>query len=325
MKILYSAGNRLGAGHQLTDILANNTEHEIRTAAYAQHVTNLKHIDWTTNALHCSAPDRNELARIFGYAAISPIGSVEAEMLVDDIKEFAPDLIISDSESILGHIAGALDIPLWYCSSINLLNGIEWKKGQISSYASPLEDVRQILRRMPPAERTLIYSPFGDLEEAPKLRDGFEWVSPYHTVVEKPSSEPHILTSLSDSNRVHDLSRLVLNLDTKSMMFKSCDEPGYSSVLETCCWYFSTGHTRPVSDAVYAGKPLCIAPDVSDPETIMNAILVKQLGLGDDVGQIEYLEALAADELEKSFKGRSSMLLQPNPRNKQLHEILKET
>ncbi len=75
------------------------------------------------------------------------MGMQEIELLVEEVAEFGPDLIICDYEPIMANIAKAMDIRLWYCSPIHMLDGIDWKYGQLK-YAGLLENTRKNLTRM---------------------------------------------------------------------------------------------------------------------------------------------------------------------------------
>ena len=77
---------------------------------------------------------------------------------------------------------------------------------------------------------------------------------------------------------------------------------------------FTTGETSFVADALYGNiNRLCIAPNLKDPETLLNAILCESYGLGDDVAQVEYLEKYSIEAMKDSFmkseyKGGCSMI-----------------
>ena len=57
MRILYSAGNRVGANSQLSRFLQHvGSKHEVKIAAYLRSSESIPHIDWTLDALHYNKP-----------------------------------------------------------------------------------------------------------------------------------------------------------------------------------------------------------------------------------------------------------------------------
>lgn len=151
MKILYGAGNLYGANSRLSRFLQHNKTHDIKIATYYKNHHLLHHIDWTLDACR---------------------SRYNTEFLVEDVCRWLPDLIISDYDNITAKIAERLDIELWTCSPMHLLNGIDWDSWM--KWPSKLIPFRV------PAVRKFIYSPFGDIQFRPLLKDGFEWVSPYN-------------------------------------------------------------------------------------------------------------------------------------------------
>ena len=143
MKILYSCSNRIGAGIQLTRFL-ENVHHEVRIAGYMRPTESLSHIDWTLDALtHSNCIKNNsELINLFGHKMLPRVCFDGVVTLLEEISEYNPDLVICDAEPIVANIAITLGFKLWYISPMHLLDGIQWKRGQLK-YHSLLESTRK--------------------------------------------------------------------------------------------------------------------------------------------------------------------------------------
>jgi len=317
MKILYSAGNRVGAGLQLYEFL-KSTNHEVKVAAYSKSSQLLTHIDWTLDALFhkYSICDRVKLTELFGTYNIPLSGTKEAQILISDIDDYAPDLVICDGEGLVANIAKSMGIKLWYCSPLHLLDGIKWERNQ-RRYLSSLEGTRKFLYKLPIADRTLVYSPFGDVHMRPILKEGYEWVRPYYHSIEGRSERSKRIVIIRGADRISKLSKILnciapfdltmfsafsydfSHLDTRNI---NCLKK-YGQMLSECSWYFTTGETNHVADAIYGevGR-ICITPNLEDPETLLNAILCTSYNLGDDIAQVERLGKFAVEVIEESIK-----------------------
>jgi len=315
VKIVYSTGNRIGGDIQLKRFL-NYNEHDIKIAAYLRSSGSLTHVDWTLDALvHKHGKGvKTALNELFGHTGIPHIGLEEAASLMEDICDYDPDLIICDGEPIVANIAKSLDIKLWYCSPLHMLDGIQWERGQLR-YFSLLDKTRKALSRLPKADKVFIYSPFGDIAFRPMLKAGYEWIRPYyHNVGGSRCSEG--IAVIRDPERISILSKILncvppftftlfspfsynlSHLESKNIS----DVEKYKIALSNCKWLFTTGETSFISDAIYNGvNRICIAPNLNDPESLLNAILCRYYNLGDNTGQVEYMKQHAVGEVEKSY------------------------
>jgi uncharacterized protein (TIGR00661 family) len=338
MKILYAAGNRNGADLSLYRFLQHNS-YEIKIAAYSHANNLLTHFDWTLDSLnHKYSETSTKNHEIFGHKKVPPVNSVELEKLIVDIDNFGPDLIINDFEPITAHMAESFGIPLWYCSPIHLVDGMHWLPGQ-KKYHSLMETVRRYLPRLPEAERVLVYSPFGDLKNPPKLKQGYEWVSPYH-ISANDNEKTEKIAVIKDASRISELSK-ILNcippFDLKLFSLYSyklshvecgnfCDEEVYGEFVGSSKWLFTTGETSFLSDALYNGvNRVCVAPSLLDQETLLNAMIIDWYGLGDDVAQVERLGKYSVEEIEKSINANKLRNIKLTKKNKYLHEIIEES
>lgn len=338
MKILYGAGNRVGANFQLVRFLAHN-KHQIKIAAYLKSSESLYHVDWTLDALinTLTPKQTSDVNQLFGHSGVPNINLSQAEILLSEIDDFSPDLVISDGESIIAHAAQSLSIPLWYCSPLHLLDGVEWERGQLR-YTSLLGATRKFLETLPKAEKTFIYSPLGDLKNSPSLKSGYEWISPYR--LEKFTSEisNKNIAIIPNQKRISALTKILNCVDSDLLLFTEFkdkfskiqsfdikDDELYRKLLGECRWFFTTGETSYLADAVYnTVSRVCIAPNLQDPETLLNAIACRLCELGDDLAQVELMDKFSVGEIEKSIQ-RNDVSIQLNEKfNKTLDEKVEE-
>jgi len=314
MRILYAAGNRIGANSQLCRFVdAAAPQHEIKKAAYLQASGSIPHIDWTLDALHhniitnkCS----KELLNLFGHSGVPMVNIYSVTTFFKEVEEFEPEVVISDGEPIAAHIAKSLNIKLWYCSPIHLLDGVRWDKGQLR-YTTFLNKMRQNLIRFPEPDRAFVYSPFGDIKFRPFLNSGFEWITPYYLKSELGNN--NCLAVINDYNRFSELSKILNGAANDITLYspykeefsnmktgligdlkKHLEKNSYQSI-------FTTGETSYIADAFYSGCNICVSPTLGDVETLLNAILVKEYKLGTDIHQVEFMESYALDEVEKAL------------------------
>lgn len=335
MKILYSAGNRYGADTQLFRFLKHYSG-DIKIAAYIKSSQSITHVDWILDALDNDLIVRsNRSYLVFGHRPAPPVSTEELEILIKDVKEYSPDLIICDMEPVMSHIAKSLDIKLWHCSPIHLLDGTPRDS---TKYSASIENIRIYLSRLPRANRTFIYSPFCDIINRPKLNEGYEWISPYYIQVPHIGQDENIAV-INDDSRISELSRLLNCLYSFKLRLFSCfshnlsnidsaniyDEESYKEILKECGWYFTTGDTNFVADAFYNNIKICISPNLKDPESLLNAILISTYGIGDDIGQVERMKSYAVEEITKSINNKNNRQNYININNhKKLHELAGE-
>ena len=336
MKILYSAGNRIGANSQLCRVLTSlSKKHTIRIAAYIKSSHSLAHIDWTLDALyHNKIAKRNscQLRSLFGHSNIPVVNIENAKKFLSEAIKFEPDLIISDGEHVSAHIAKTLGVELWYCSALHLLDGIDWSRGQLR-YTSLLENTRKSISKMPEPDKIFVYSPFGDVAFRPILRTGYEWMQPYHITGIDGHKQYNNICVINEYERFSSIVKILNSLTEKVALvsphsgsfnnidlFLSNDEESYKKLLGGCEKVFTTGETSYVADALYNNKNICISPSLNDPETLLNAILVREYSVGSDVAQIELMDFFALDELEKAFSKENKTDFLSKQEHPKLHE-----
>lgn len=338
MKILYGAGNRIGANFQLVRFL-NHTNHQIKIAAHIKSSESLPHVDWTLDALYnkLTPKQTSDVNQLFGHSGVPNINLGQAEILLSEIDDFSPDLVISDAEPIVAHAAQSLSIPLWYCSPLHLLDGVEWSRGQLR-YTSLLSATRKFLETLPQAAKTFVYSPLGDLKNRPPLKSGYEWIGPYRFKKLPTELVNKNVAIIPNQKRISSLTKILNCVDSELLLFTEFkdkfsklqnldikDTELYRKLLGECRWFFTTGETSYLADAVYnTVSRVCIAPNLQDPETLLNAIACRLCELGDDLAQVELMDKFSVGEIEKSMQ-RGGLSIQLNETfNKTLDEKVKE-
>ncbi len=308
MKIIYSAGNRIGANIQLARFLDNidKTKHEVKTAAYLKSSYSLPEIYWNLNAIYKNYPTND----IKLYSLDNSKYKTEViTQLLNDVADFNPDLIICDNEHIFSLIAKDMGVPLWYCSPMLLDEGIVWDSAKKINYSYFIDlegnDRRAIF---PEADKYLIYSPFCDLKKRPELysyRDDdwneickFNWIRPYYNKV-------------SGNIFINEIERLLkLNKTLKYIDLKE--------------YYFTDGNTDNIADAIYGKKKIIVSPSVKNREAMLNAVILNKYKIGIDIGQVELMNQFCLNEIENAMSFKLKKIELQNSNSKQLHEIIDE-
>lgn len=286
MNIIYSAGNRIGSNNQLYRFLKNiNSKHKIKIAAYNKSSYNISNIDWILNSLSISSKYFIENLNSSKY------NQKLVFSLLDDVIKFEPKLIISDNEYIFAYIAKELNIPLWYCSPLNLILGT--KSVEKTIYSSLF--YKYIKKyKLPEAEKYLIYSPFCDIKDPPELEKEYSWVRPYYSNYSK-----YVIEEIDRS--------IILNNILKYVTKKN----------DYC---FSDGNTSNISDLFYNNKNIIISPNIKNVEALVNSIMIERYNIGYNLGQIELMNYLSVQEIEKAYSQKFNNIELNSEQNLHLDE-----
>jgi uncharacterized protein (TIGR00661 family) len=341
MKVLYGAQNSIGAGIQLKRILDNIPNNiAIKIAAFNKCNYCLKNIDWTLDGLYFNPTSNvnsnfSSMQKIFNDAGTytPSINQKAFETFLGEVSDFAPDLIISDCEKITAVIAKALQIELWNCSSIGLINKIRHAS---APYVYLKLVTRKFYNELPVPNRELIYSPFGQYFS----KTNNEWVIPYHSdiLTNNFSNEEQLnnekikaiaVMNISDRlpilNKLFNCSKYDIDLfshlnceDVKNYNFTGNN---YEEKLSIADKYFCAGETSYIADALYNNKYVYISPILTDAEMMLNHTVAEKIGAGRNLGVIENFNYLALDKLDETFDKKVE---KPNLQKvgKYLHELL---
>jgi hypothetical protein len=147
MRVVYSSNNFIGSNLRLSRILEENYFDEIKILAYYNYSSKLHHIDW---ALDCLSP---KPMNFFKDREAPRINKYYAELILDEITSFKPDMIISDLEPVSAYIAKLANIPLCYLSPLVALLDVNT---YLPAY---LKIFKQKILKYPRSNINIIYYP----------------------------------------------------------------------------------------------------------------------------------------------------------------------
>lgn len=312
MKILYAATNNLNARIQLSRFLQamQGSKHQIKIATYKKSSPRGVSIDWT---LDC-------LLNLYNSELVN-LDNDNLQIYYEQVKYYAPDLIISDLEYFTGYLANVMNISVWQCSSTLINYGLardeKYNLGVFKYYAHALhreERLRQrLVNLLDNSNGNFIYSHFGDTTQPPRLQDNFQWIRPYHQVGKTTTPcQHHIVAGLSYSDKT-----VLRNLRkySDSIAFTDFSQENYQNVLvkdirnqeEYFCnlknspLFVCQGQTSFLADAFYNGKYSLIFPDYQDPEAILNSCVSSHLGLSCNIDLTEDLDVYMDQVIEPVY------------------------
>lgn len=300
MKILFGAGNWLNSNIQLNRILSYNSNHEIKIAAFYRNHKYLNCINWCLDPIFLNPTSKNrlEIQTILNKENVPGFHYKPFELMFNEVADWQPDLIISDYDLVTSHIAEALKIPLWYCSSLLLNEALQWDKKFNDA------GIHHFFKNLPIADKYLIYSPFGDIINCPAIKDEiidkFYWVQPYAEI-------PDDIILISDEIRLNDNS------------FKSIARMARNKSI-----FLTSGETSFIADSLYSGFNIIVSPDPNDSEQCLNADLVRFLQLGLNIGKAEIDLNYAKNKLDEYLHKRyqEEFIVDPENYNPQLHDFI---
>ena len=297
MRIVYALSDREGARFQLTRFLEASHGFQIKSAGYSS-IGNIP-LDWTLDALKS----------IYGYK--TPVLDNEIiNSYYNQIKSFAPDLIISDLEPFTSFIANLLNIRLWQVSPrlLSYASTAEatYKVNLGSSYGKIIKDYADshlISRLTKYSEQNFVYSHYGDAINF-RLKPGFNWMRPYHITGKKSKPCEHNIVSAMIHNHKHVIKYLKKYSDV--VLFSSFLDESYKDIIlkniynysEYACNLYNSnvmvheGYNEFVADAYYNQKRSIILPNFNEPECIVNALYSKRYKLATVIFHSELLEEI---------------------------------
>lgn len=288
MRILYASANHSNSSIQLLRFMEamQNTPHTIKVSAFKDfHFLN--HIDWTLDSLYVvSKPD------------VTSLETENFQIYLNQIKNFAPDLIITDCEYFTSSIAIHLNIPLWQYSSSLLQKAIyhkdKYKVGMFSKNLFSFWNEYFAARRnyiLDNSDKIFVVSHFGDCENPPSLKDNYQWSRPYHQVGKTSKLCHHnIVVGLLKNNR--QLFARIKEMEDV-VVFSNFIEESYENIKlkhirdykEYYCNLFNSelficqGQAQFLADAYYNNKYSLIELDHFDPEVVLNSFFSEKYGL----------------------------------------------
>jgi hypothetical protein len=287
MKILYAAGNRLGSFFQLKRFLdsVKDQNHKIKIAAYKKSMGTLD-IDYTLDSLlNFSSPE----------SGMSFNGNYK--YYYNEIKRFAPDLIISDFEIYTSIIALEANIKLWQVSPVLLYNALyDELKNMLGIYKNHAylvahnlvkkEYLNHILNN---SDKKFVLSHLCDIESPPILLTGYEWARPEFILGNKSNDKIDYVVTAIENNKdiVEELknknavifSNFSYERYPKMKVKNIYDELEYRQYIDNCKLYISDGTAIFLADAFYNQKFCITVPRYDDIEPIIASYINTHYGI----------------------------------------------
>lgn len=315
MKILYAASHNQNARVQLSRFLRamEGSKHQIKIAAYKKSSPKGINIDWTLDSLlNIYRPD------------LLSLHSDNLLIYLEQVKSYAPDLIISDLEYFTSCVANDLNIPLWQCSSslINfaLIRNEKYNLGLFKYHAHALNrdtiHSQRMVNVLDNSNKNFVYSHYGDMLDPPTLLDGFEWIRPYHQTAKNYVPCEHFITaafSVPDKKLMAFLKKYpdsVVFIDDPFERYQNLQvkdiriEDEYYCNLKNSAFYVCQGQTSFLADAFYNGKHALVFPDHEDAESLTNSQLAQKIGIGtimnysDDLPDLSEIEPVYSSSIK---------------------------
>jgi len=228
------------------------------------------------------------LPAVMDLAANGPV----SDMVADTIRDFAPEVVISDSEAWTHHAAARLGIPRISYDHFAVLAYCHWPMSWRQRLACRLE-AAAYKKLMGRPERMVIVSFY----DAPPRRHGVCVVGPVlRPLVRRasPSRGEHLLVYFSNGEK-HFTPRVesaLAELDMPvwvygagrdgrcgNIEFRPPSNTQFVADLASCRAVFATAGNQLISEAMHFGKPLLAMPEDS-LEQQLNAAMVQRLGYG---------------------------------------------
>lgn len=286
LKILYAAGNRLGSFFQLRRFLQSvqHKNYNIKVAAFKKSLGNLDADYMLDSLLNFTNPEEISFNGNYSYYS-------------NEVKRFAPDLIISDFELYTSIISLELNIKLWQISPINLYyglnNDVKYNLGIHKNYFYLLDSSHKrngyITNILNNSNRRFILSHIGDTDKHNIISPDYEWARPSFILADGAAQIDYFLAlPQSNKNIIHELkdkNSILFSSFTKenfgSMITKSLlAERTYGEYIENCKYFVSDGTAAFAADAFYNQKYCISVPRYDDIETILTSMVNQYCGVG---------------------------------------------
>jgi len=297
LKVLYAASNNENSKIQLFRFAEamKDSPHQVKVAAYKRSMPNIN-IDW---CLDC-------LMNIFHPDHVS-LENETLQIYYEQVKNFAPDLIISDLEYFTSYVGGLLNIPVWQCSS-SLLNfaltheqkynlGL-FKKYYYLFYKVPMGHYRNV-HIIDNAEHNFVYSHLCDTKDPPSLKNNFQWIRPYYVTGKRSLLCQHNIVAGMLHNNKKMFSMMKQHPDCvaftefqfeeyENLILKDIqNQEEYACNLHNSQFFACDGATSFLADAFYNGVFALVFPNINDTACVINSVYSENLGLSQTIYDTE--------------------------------------
>ena len=282
IKVLYAAGNSYESKLQLERFLEHIDYQKIniKIAGYKNYCVK-NFTNWTLDP--CNLPDKSSKYLFTNNKYL--------DIYEEQIKSFNPDLIISDLEIYTSYLALKLGKKLWHVGNklYNFAIAKIYKEHiNIHRYYQSLYEnshfYKSIFDLVSGADKNFVYSHFCDVEEKIYLKEGFNWVRPYHYAGKKSNVAEHKYVGLYSGK--FELIDYLSNLKSNAIMFVDkitpyqnliCknykDKQEYALNVSNCEIFICHGEESALSDAFYNKRKIKILPDKTSRENMFNYLM----------------------------------------------------
>lgn len=311
MKFLYVADNSTSSSVQLSRFIKAFYEsdilkrHELRIAAFSSSAPTIG-ADYTMDSFLDFYETNLPLNERIGF-----------NRLKDEIKIYAPHLIINDLDHHAAIIANQLNIPYWNVSSKLLYRAITDKVSkslQINKkyfhYFRLNRTFHSFEKVRGPAKFNFVYSYLCDSEFRPDLKPEYRWIRPYH-VVSTVKCDPKVVCTVLHNDKLFMSYAVTLGdavlfspfsyekfngVDGDTIPHFPAESQEYADMISNCYLVLSHGETSLVADAFYNKKHCLVYSSPANMDTVLNGFFVQRQGIGEIVltrkntNQINYLD-----------------------------------
>jgi hypothetical protein len=286
LKILYSAGNRIGSYYQLKRFLQSiqHKNYNIKIAAFKKSLGDLDADYMLDSLLNFTNPEEISFNGNYTYYS-------------NEIKRFAPDLIISDFEIYTSTIALELNIKLWQFSPINFYyamnNDVKYNLGIHKNYFHLLDSSPKrngyILNLLNNSNRRFVLSHICDSQYNNIISNNYEWARPsfilgygnkkidYFLALLK--SNKNIINELKNKNSI--LFSPYMNESFDDLKIEDISKDSiYEQYIENCKYFVSDGTAVFAADAFYNQKYNITYPRYDDIESIIISMVNRHYNFG---------------------------------------------
>jgi len=254
------------------------------------------------------------------------------EMVADVLAEFAPDVVISDSEPWTHGAAHNLRLPRISFDHFGVLVWCDWPMTGLDKARCRMEGL--IYRRMmsAPADRTVIVSFYAP----PTRREGVRVVGPVlrDLVAQTSPADGDFLMVYFSNGHIHFTPRVeaaLKELDCPVVVygvrregaeanldFRPPSNTRFVEDLSRCRAVFATAGNQLISEAMFFRKPMLLLPEDS-LEQRLNAAAIEQM----DIGMRTHRDTVTADQLRQflSHRDRFAANIPPTPADGQARAV----
>jgi hypothetical protein len=310
MKILYAISDRPSAWQQASVVLSEiSSYHDVKLAGYKTLHPYIKNIDFNLSSLYSG---KDYIGKKYNIT-LTPCNGKLFNSYLEYVKDFSPDLIISDHEEYTLAIGRILKIKSWNVSPLNLI--YHWFPVAMRYHYDFLlyyykRKTLRYNRSFFWGDMNITYSPLCHMKIPMDWRlNKITWVKPNipkFSFIDEPCS------LLQTSNRsklesyfdqvpgiINQFNPSLENLKISRNINFCTGESGYLYPLLNNPLLFE-------KDSAYRVN---IAPNLNDIESIMNAVVIKNNQSGVDLGQVENMNEYSITRIDSLIRNSDKLPL----------------